>query len=157
MRVPSFKEPRLPVTGALAVCALAIVLANCASSSVVRPRVAVEQTSAVLPVRTATDTNVPVTYRLDVSNPLDHDVTLTSIQIETVGLTGSYTMKPVRHAFNQIIKAHTSASFSIRAWVQPLQINQYGRLTSPVMVRGNVQFQSPKGAIRSAFAERLDQ
>lgn len=157
MKSPSFNEFRLRRLGALAICVY-VSLAGCASGPAgVGPRVTIVQTSAVLPIRAAADTSVPVTYRLDVSNPLDRDVTLTSIQIETVGLSGSYTMNPVRHAFNQIIKAHTSASFSVRAWVRPLQINEYGGLSSPVLVRGNAQFQSSEGALRSAFAERLDQ
>ena len=158
MKRPSFFEFRFRTLGPLAACALVVLLTGCASRpSGPRPLVTIKQTSDVLPILNSTTTNVPVTYRLDVSNPLDRDVTLTSVSLETVGVAGSYTLKPVRHAFNQLIKAHSSASISIRAWVQPLQIKDYGRLSSPVVVRGNAQFQSSEGALRSGFSERLDQ
>jgi hypothetical protein len=158
MKNLSVVDARSAALGVIALCALS-VLPGCASTptSNSRPQVTIKQTSAVVPIRAATQTNVPVTYRLDVSNPLDHDVTLTSVMIETIGESGSYSMKPLRHSFRRTIKAHTVESFAIRAWVLPLQMNEQGRLSTPVMVRGNAQFQSAEGNLRSGFAERLDQ
>ncbi len=144
--------------GALTLCVLTDVLSACASgASSPRPQVTIAQTSAVMPIRAATSTNVPITYRIEVSNPLDHDLTLTSVQIETIGVAGAYSMKPLRHSFSRIIKAHSQDSFDIRAWVLPLQMNEQGKFSTPVVVRGNAQFQSAEGPVRSAFAERLDQ
>jgi hypothetical protein len=158
MKSLSVFDLRSRAFGAFALCVSVAMLSGCASTaSAPHPQVTIAQTSAVMPIRAAVFTNVPVTYRLDVSNPLDHDVTLTSVMIETIGQSGSYSMKPLRHSFSRIIRAHTKESLDIRAWVQPLQMNEQGRLSTPVLIRGNAQFQSAEGSVRSAFAERLDQ
>lgn len=110
-----------------------------------------------MPIRAADQTLVPVTYNLEVTNPLNNQVTLTSVQIETVGLSGSYSMKPVRHSFTEVIPAHGTALLAIRAWVQPLQMNEQGKLSSPVMLRGTAHFTSMGKALHSGFAQRLQQ
>ena len=98
---------------------------------------------------------IPVEYQLDVTNPLDHSVTLLSVEIETVGLSGGYTMKRVRHEFAQEIPAHTTATIPIRAWVQPLQETETGQVVNPVMLRGIAKFDSMGRMTRSAFTGRV--
>lgn len=140
-------------------CAVLLAtLIGCASrpatGRTARPTVTIAQTSAVAPLRVALQGGVPVDYRLDIANPLDHSVTLTSVEIETVGLSGGYTMKRVRHAFAQIIPAHTTATIALRAWVQPLQETDTGQVASPVMLRGTARFEAKGSMIQSAFAGR---
>jgi hypothetical protein len=103
----------------------------------------------------ATQTAVPVDFRLDITNPLDYAVTLTSVEIETVGASGGYTMKRVRHAFSQEIPANTSANIPLRAWVQPLQMDERGRVSSPVMLRGTARFDARDTTIQTAFTGRV--
>ena len=123
------------------------------------PTVTIAQTSKVSPVRSgsgaASSTAVPVDFRLEVANPLDHAVTLTSVEIETVGASGGYLMQRVRHRFAQLIPAHGKVSLDVRAWVQPLQETDRGQVVSAVMLRGTARFESNGNTIQTAFAGRL--
>ena len=98
---------------------------------------------------------LPVEYRLQISNPFDHPVTLTSIEVETVGVSGAYAMKRVRHIFTKEIAPHTSDTVNFRAWVQTLQENESGDVKSPVMLRGTARFESIAGGMQTAFAARV--
>jgi hypothetical protein len=145
---------KLPV-----VLTLVIFATACASSPAATdaPTVTIAQTSVVHPIRAQSATVVPVTYRLDVTNAFDNDVTLTALQIETIGSSGSYTMKAVKHRFSEVIPAHGSKSIDIRAWVLPVQINEGGSLNTPVVVRGIAQFASKGTTLRRGFTETLEQ
>jgi hypothetical protein len=130
---------------------------GCTSTSTVAPIVTISQTSNITAIRAASETAIPVTYRLDVTNPLDDPVTLLSVEIETVGESGAYAMRRVRHSFNQKIAAHTSSAIDLRAWVRPLLITESGRVVTPVMLRGTARFESMGSTIQSAFTGRLAQ
>lgn len=108
-------------------------------------------------MRAALETAVPVDYRLDVTNPFDHSVTLLAVEIETVGDTGGYALKRVRHTFAQSIAAHTTATIDLRAWVQPLQVTDTGRIVTSVMLRGSAKFDSMGSKLQSTFASRIPQ
>jgi hypothetical protein len=135
------------------------VAARCASTSAsgAAPSVTIAQTSAVDPVGVPSgqQTGVPVEYRLDVVNPLDHAITLTSVEMETVGSSGGYLMKRVRHSFAEVIPARGSAAIPVRAWVQPLQLSDTGRVSTPVLLRGSARFDSQEGTIKATFAASL--
>jgi len=120
------------------------------------PTVSIEQTSSVAAIRVGTPSGgLPVDYRLEVTNPLDNPVTLTAVEIETVGLSGGYMMNRVRHKFAQVIPPHGTTSIDLRAWVYPLQQTDSGQVASPVMLRGIAKFDSMGTTIRRAFAGRL--
>jgi hypothetical protein len=136
-------------------CLAVATFIGCASQRPTIPTVAIAQISPVEILRAAPQSGVPVEYRLDVTNPLDHPVTLTSVEIETVGMAGAYKMKRVRHTFSREIPPRTTDTIALRAWVQPLQETMAGRITSPVMVRGIARFESMGRAIQSAFTARL--
>ena len=140
---------------------VAVALAGCASSSTddgsPKPTINVEQTTRVQSVRNDVSRAVPVDYSVSISNPLDTPVTLKSLEIETVGLSGSYTMKRVKHAFSEVIPAKGTQTLAIRAWVQPLQQDSYGSVVSPVKLRGTARFDSMGKAIWSMFAESIEQ
>lgn len=135
--------------------ALFVTLIGCASAPSLVPTVTIAQISAAAPLQIATQSGVPVDYRLDVTNPLDHPVTLTGVEIETVGVSGAYMMKRVRHPFAHVIPPHGTASIDLRAWVYPLQQTDSGQVASPVMLRGIARFDSMGTTIRRAFAGRL--
>ena len=108
-------------------------------------------------VRTASETAVPVEFRLDIENPLDHPITLLVVEIETVGETGGYFMPRVRHTFSQEIEAHATETLNVRTWVQPLLETDMGRIVTDVMIRGTARFDSNGTTIQSAFTGRLSQ
>ena len=143
--------------------ALIGVLTGCTSTPSTRtpstqlspPTITIAQTSAVEPFESAQQTGVPVEYRLDIANPLDHAVTLVAVEIETVGSSGGYLMKRVRHSFAEIIPAHGTSSIAFRAWVQPLQLSDKGKVSTPVMLRGTARFESMGSTIKTAFAASL--
>jgi hypothetical protein len=111
----------------------------------------------VQPLRTLSETAVPVEFRLDIENPLDHQVTLLTVEMETVGETGGYFMPRVRHTFSKSIAAHKTESLDIRTWVRPLQETDTGNIVTAVMIRGTARFDSNGTTIQSAFTGRLSQ
>lgn len=133
------------------------VLGACASTSTAVPTIAVTQTSRVGALTASPGTAVPVDFRLAIANPLEHPVTLTSVEIETVGVAGGYQMRRVRHRFDRTIPPKSSDSIEIRAWVQPLQVSQDESVVTSVIVRGVAQFDSAAGPVKSGFTARLNQ
>lgn len=119
------------------------------------PAVTITQLTAVAPLRMRVQGGLPVEYRIDITNPLDLPLTLTSLEIETVGETGAYALKRVRHVFSRSIKAHSVDTILLRAWVHTLQEADTGEVGNPVMVRGVAQFESAAGGRRTAFAGRV--
>ena len=140
-------------SGVLFLVALSAVT-GCASGPkpVTSPIVTITQVSTVEPIQAAQSSAVPVDYRLEVTNPFDHAVTLTSVEFETVGVAGGYTMKRVRHAFGRIIPPHSSDAIDLRAWVQPLQMSDRGEIVTPVMLRGIARFVADGKVMQTAFA-----
>ncbi|MEA2339324.1 MAG: hypothetical protein QOE82_3331 [Thermoanaerobaculia bacterium] len=125
-------------------------------------RVTISQVSRVEPLRIAAlpldpsvAHGVPVDYEIKVTNPFDHAVSLTSLEVETVGSSGAYSMKRVRHAFSLAINPRSDAVVPIRAWVQPLQDTDTGDVNGPVTVRGIATFTTDAGPMTSRFAARV--
>lgn len=145
----------------LALATLIATLVGCASDPATAgaraPVVTIAQLSVAEPMRAAMETRVPVDYRLEVTNPFDHPVTLLAVEIETVGDTGGYALKRVRHTFGQSIDAHATATIDLRAWVQPLQVTDTDRIVSSVMLRGSAKFDSMGSKLQSTFASRIAQ
>jgi hypothetical protein len=126
------------------------------------PPVTISQVSKVAPLRTATlpldasaSHGVPVDYEIKVTNPFDYPVSLISVEVETVGESGAYSMKRVRHAFAITINPRSAAVLPIRAWVQPLQDTDTGDVNGPVTVHGIASFASEGGAMKTRFAARV--
>jgi hypothetical protein len=139
----------------------AATLVGCASSDSrdrkPGPTIDIRQTTAVRPIRAAMTSAVPVDYTVAVTNPLDNPITLLSLEIETVGYSGSYSMKRVKHAFSQVIPAKGTETLAIRAWVQPLQENTRGDSVAPVNIRGFARFDSMGTTLRTVFADPVEQ
>lgn len=134
----------------------AALLVQCASApGNDLPVVAISQTSTVANLRVQMQGGLPVNYRLDITNPLDEPVTLRSIEIETVGTSGSYSLKRVKHSFEEMIPAGGNTSIELRAWVQPLQESTTGDVKSPVMLRGTAKFDATGRTLQSSFAGRV--
>jgi hypothetical protein len=130
-----------------------IVLLGCAAQQA--PVVTIVQTTRPNALKAAAQTAVPVEYDLEVTNPFDHPVTLTSVELETVGYSGGYAMKRVRHSFSQVIAARSKATIEMRAWVQPLQENVATEVAGSVMLRGIARFESQGRPVQRSFAAHV--
>jgi hypothetical protein len=137
-------------------CSLLLLLFACSTAPVAtkKPIISVKQMSAPQPQR-GISAPVPVDFNIEVMNPLDEPLTLTSLEIESVGESGGYSMKRVRHSFSIIIKPQDTAVVPIRAWVQPLQQNDNGDVAGGVNMRGIATFASSAGPTKTAFATRV--
>lgn|SRR5262245_3935034 len=131
-----------------------LVLAACASSAS-GPAVTIKQISDVAQATIRPVSGFPVIYEISIANPFDHSVTLTSVEVETVGTSGAYAVKRVKHAFDREIAPHGTDTVQIRAWVQPLLLNENDQTISPVMMRGTARFRSTAGVMQTAFTARV--
>ena len=152
------------MTKATASLFLFVIATGCASGGPARtsPGVTISQVSrveplrlAVLPLDPSVPNGVPVDFVINVTNPFDYPVSLTSVEVETAGSSGAYSMTRVRHAFSVIINPQSAAVIPIRAWVHPLQDTDTGDVNGPVTVRGMASFTSDPGAMKTAFAARV--
>lgn len=135
--------------------ALLLVLTGCASqSAVTAPEVELMQMSGLPNTRVESASGLPLEFQLKITNPLDHPVTLVAVEVESVGQTGAYEMKRVRHSFDRTIAANATDTIDLRAWVQPLQVDVRGTVNSPVMLRGTARFESASGVMRRNFVGR---
>ncbi len=136
-----------------------LIVIGCASSQVITPAalvVTISQQSRVAPYQIGIPGGLPVDYQLEITNQLDDPVTLTSVEIETVGFSGAYTMKRVRHGFSLTVKPHATEVVPIRAWVQTLQQTDSGDVNAPVTLRGVARFDAQGGAVfKSPFVARV--
>ena len=142
---------------------LLLAVIGCASGGPARtPVVTISQVSKVAPLRLAVRTldpsvpnGVPVDYNLHVTNPFEYPISLTSVELETVGPAGAYSMARVRHAFSLTIKPQSTAELPVRAWAQPLQDTDTGDVNGPVTIRGVASFESGGGVMKTTFAARV--
>ena len=147
---------------ALAVASVVLVgsigCASKPSSSVPHaPVVKLSQSSRVSKVAGVTPVTggLPVEFRLAVENPFDHPVTLTALEVETVGESGAYVMRRVKHRFQRVIAAKTTEEIDFRAWVQPLSNDDGRNVSMPVQMRGVATFDSETGPMKRAFSDRV--
>ena len=143
------------------VLALLGLAAGCASSPAAgrrdrAPLVSLEQTSDVLAMGVQPRGGVPMQYLLTIENPFDHEVTLRSVEIESVGEAGGYSMNRVRAPFEQTIPAGTTHELGIRAWVRVLTENDVRSVDHPVLIRGLAHFDSPRGEMTRQFTARVN-
>jgi hypothetical protein len=140
-------------------CLLIVVMilaAGCAAQSKrpPAPEVTLVQLSEVPDLRLNVVSGLPMHYRLKIVNPFDYAITLVMVEVESVGDSGAYGMKRVRHAFNRTIPAKSADAVDFRAWIHRLQIDIKGETSSPVMIRGSARFEGPAGVMRRNFVAR---
>ncbi|HEV7243215.1 MAG TPA: hypothetical protein VGQ36_28570 [Thermoanaerobaculia bacterium] len=121
------------------------------------PRVKIEQVGDVLVMGVAPSGGIPMEYRLTIENPFDHEVKLRSVEIETVGQSGGYSMNRVRHPFDETIAARASHELSFRAWIRVLTEGETRSVDHPVMLRGTARFDSSSGGMTRNFFARANE
>lgn len=138
-------------------CLLVMFLISCSTATNLdSPKVTIEQTSPVASLRMGIEGGVPVDYRLRINNPQSEPLTLTSVEIETMGDAGAYSLRRVQHRFDRVVPARGSDELELRAWVRPLQDTEKGDVSNPVILRGIARFATAEGKeIRTSFTNRV--
>lgn len=139
------------------ILAVALSAIACASGSGGKqsPLVEISQLSGVESLGVPQRQGLPVEYRIEITNPFDYPITLTSVEVETVGVSGAYELKRVKHVFTRDIAARGTDVVQFRAWVQPLQLNDRDAASSPVTIRGLARFKSDSEVMQSTFVARV--
>lgn len=120
------------------------------------PRVTIEQVGSVLAMGVAPSGGIPMQYRLTIENPFDHEVRLVSVEMETVGQSGGYSMTRVRHPFDETIAPHSSRELNFRAWVRVLTESEERSVDHPVLLRGVARFATASGTMSRKFSGRAN-
>src|SRR5687767_6061731 len=89
-------------------CLLVLLISCSTATTLDSPKVTIQQTSPVASLRMGIEGGVPVDYRLRITNPLSEPLTLTSVEIETMGVAGAYSLKRVQHRFDRVVPARGS-------------------------------------------------
>jgi hypothetical protein len=121
------------------------------------PSVKVEQVGYLTQMELRPLEGVPLQYRLTIENPFDHEVTLRAVEIQTVGQLGGYSMKRVRHPFDEAIGARARVHIDFRAWVRVLTESDTRYVDQPVLLQGTAQFEGPSGKMLRSFSARANQ
>jgi len=142
--------------------ALTVVLAaGCATQSPDgpprAPQVTLEQVGSVMEMGVSPSGGIPMQYVLKIQNPFDHEVKLRSVEIGTIGDAGGYSMKQVRHNFDETIPALSTREIRFRAWVRVLIESEMRSVDHPVLLRGIARFESPSGPMSRNFSARVNQ
>ena len=126
----------------LAPVVLLLALAACATSGAPEVTVGLEQLTSFSDLRFAGPINVE--YRVTATNPTDAPVTLTRIDIKTVG-PGAYVLRTPTQPVNLTVPAKSSASVTITARGSAAGGN--ANSAEPVTVRATAYFDTPAGPL----------
>ena len=126
---------------AVSVVAVVVLLAGCASStpsSGPDVKVHLEQVSGPPDVYYFAGP-VNIQYRLSITNPVNEPLTLTRLDLQTLG-PGAYSLRTENTPMNLKVPPNTTASYVISVWGRA----RGGYLSSgePVTIRGTAYFQS---------------
>lgn len=120
------------------------------------PEVRIEQVGRLMALGVQPSGGIPMQYRLTITNPLDHEVRLVSVEVQSVGGAGGYTMNRVRHAFDQVIAARGSHHLDFRAWVRVATEGEMRSVDHPVLIQGLARFAGPAGSMTRNFSARVN-
>ena len=121
------------------------------------PLVTLEQVGGVLEMGVKPQGGVPIQYRLTIENPFDHEVRLTSVEVQSVGDAGGYAMNRVRHPFSETIAAGERRQIDFRAWGRVLTEGEMRSVDHPVLLRGVALFDGPAGRMSRNFSAHVNQ
>ena len=137
--------------------ALAVYLAACASSqsSSKGPNVTVE----LAQLTTASDVfylrgPVSIQYQLAISNPTAQPITLTRLDLQTLG-PGAYSLRANGTPMNLSVAPNSTSNYTIAVW--GYSNGGYVASTEPVTLRGTAYFKGPSGSFLRIFNENIPQ
>jgi len=144
--------------------ALTALLAGCTSSTsdsglgratanLVQPELTFQQVSIVPQVARHVTGNVPVHYRVRVANKSAEPITLTRIEVRSIGM-GAYTLNPQSHPFKKMVAPD---HFEVVDFWLPAVIDDptvYGA-NGPVTLRAVAHFDSPVGQFDQVVIQQV--
>ena len=136
--------------------ALALCLAACASSkSSSGPNVSVElaqltDASDVFYMRGP----VSIQYQLAISNPTSQPLTLTRLDLQTLG-PGAYSLRANGTPMNLTVAPNATSNYTISVW--GYSNGGYLRSSEPVTLRGTAYFKGTSGSFMRIFNENIPQ
>lgn len=145
----------------------ATALAGCASSrsgsglghskvDIIEPEVTFTQTSVVAQVARDMTGNIPVRYEVRVANKSGEPITLTRIDVQSLG-EGAYSLRPQSHPFKKVIGPD---QFEVVDFWVPAFISEetgptvYGA-NGPVTLRAIAHFDSPVGQFEHVTVQQV--
>jgi hypothetical protein len=148
----------------LAASCAVLVISGCASMQsgsglghakipVAEPEIRITQVSEVPAAARYISGNVPVKYQIQVANHAKEAITLTRLDVQTMG-AGAYTLNPVSRPFS--MKVAPDGLEAAEFWV-PAVINDptvYGA-NGPVTLRCIAQFDSPMGQFQHIIVQQV--
>ena len=142
---------------AVSVLAAAVLLAGCASSSTMSsgPDVKVHLDQVAGPPDVYYFAGpVNIQYRVAIENPTDEPVTLTRLDLQTLGV-GAYSLRAGSTPMNLKVPAKSTANYMISVWGRAN--GGYLNAGAPVTLRGTAYFQgdSTKKAFVKLFTENI--
>lgn len=101
--------------------------------------------------------NIEVHYGVRIANRADVPITLRNIEVQTVGLGGSYRLRPATYYFERVIAPEKVED--VLFWAKA--VSQGDRMSAdasaPITVRVTAIFDSPAGGFRRVFSKMLAQ
>ena len=135
---------------------LAVCLAACASSkSSSGPNVSVE----LAQLTAANDVfymrgPVSIQYQLAISNPTTQPLTLTRLDLQTLG-PGAYSLRANGTTMNLSVAPNSTSNYTISVW--GYSNGGYMRSSEPVTLHGTAYFKGPSGSFLRIFNENIPQ
>ena len=97
---------------------------------------------------------ISVQYRVSITNPTNQPLTLTRLDLQTIG-PGAYSLRANGTPVNLRIPPNTTTSYNVSAWGYAR--GGYLASTTPVSLRGTAYFQGPSGSFLKMFNENINQ
>jgi hypothetical protein len=101
--------------------------------------------------------NIEVQYGVRIANRADVPITLRNIEVQTVGLGGSYRLRPGTYYFQREIAPEKVEDVMFWAKAVAQGDGMSADASAPITVRVTAIFESPAGGFRRVFSKMLAQ
>ncbi len=101
--------------------------------------------------------NIEVQYGVRIANRADVPITLRNIEVQTVGLGGSYRLRPATYYFERVIAPEKYEDVTFWAKAVALGDGMSSDASAPITVRVTAIFDSPAGGFRRVLSKMLAQ
>jgi hypothetical protein len=134
---------------------LALIMGAIPAMAATAPAVGVHLVQTTTPADTVFFRGpVTVEYQLTITNPTNAPITLTRLNLQSMG-SGAYTLRTGDAPVKTIIPANGSTTLKLSAWARAR--GGFMRSTQPVDIHGVLWFQGPTGNFVKQFIEYLPQ
>ena len=101
--------------------------------------------------------DIEIQYGLRIRNEAATPITLRTIQVQSVGLGGSYRLRPNTYYFERAVQPQQSEDVTF--WAKAISQGDAAAndISAPITVRVTAIFDSPAGSFRRVFSKMLAQ